>query len=642
MKYLVLLFLLISLPALAQSNVKISAMPSGGNLQTTDLIPIVRSGNNYSVLGSVFNTTSFSNLIAPVYIGTSGFIDTGVGLQDTGNINSYYQEILQNTNSGTSASADYIVGGNDMTSSLHYADFGKNGANGGLFPFANSDAAYSYTVDNEFDIGALGTSGNINFAIGSVPTTIMKINASGVFIPSISGSTQCLQVNSSGLISGTSSACSANTVSVGTTSVSGGTNGGLLYNNSGVVGSLTSIGTSYLPIGTSGATLGLLNANLTFGGNDTFSNTIAGNISGTAANITATSNTTLTSLSNLATVGTITSGTWNASVVAGQYGGTGVANTGKTITLGGNLTTSGAFASTFNMTGTTNVTFPTSGTLATVSGALTPSSVASSGAVSGTTANFTGAAAFGSAAQATIDTSGNIQTTGNISDISTTGNAVLVAQGHEQSGGGALLKLRDDTMGIFGYVGQNSVIQGGTSYNQLTITNPQTSGTVCIASNGGGSATANTNCDLLDDATGVINIRGTKTNNAAAAGYVGEMIESTLAAGSAISLATNTQTTITSISLTAGDWDVRGVVDYVSSTGTNYLAAINTVASFPVAPAGNSYSGITFATAAPSPFLSVGPTRILLSTTTTVYLMAYCTFGTSCSAYGYIGARRMR
>lgn len=54
-----------------------------------------------------------------------------------------------------------------------------------------------------------------------------------------------------------------------------------------------------------------------------------------------------------------------AGVLVGANGGTGVANTGKTITLGGNLTTSGAFASTFTMTNTTAVTFPTSGTLAT-------------------------------------------------------------------------------------------------------------------------------------------------------------------------------------------------------------------------------------------------------------------------------------
>lgn len=67
--------------------------------------------------------------------------------------------------------------------------------------------------------------------------------------------------------------------------------------------------------------------------------------------------------SDIATVGTITSGTWNGSLIVGQFGGTGVANTGKTITLGGNLITSGAFACTLTLTGTTNVTLPTSGTL---------------------------------------------------------------------------------------------------------------------------------------------------------------------------------------------------------------------------------------------------------------------------------------
>lgn len=90
----------------------------------------------------------------------------------------------------------------------------------------------------------------------------------------------------------------------------------------------------------------------------------AGSLSGTtlASNVVT---------SSLTTVGTIGTGVWQGSVVAGQYGGTGVANTGKTITLGGNLTTSGAFASTFTMTNTTSVTFPVSGTLATISGSVT-------------------------------------------------------------------------------------------------------------------------------------------------------------------------------------------------------------------------------------------------------------------------------
>jgi hypothetical protein len=88
----------------------------------------------------------------------------------------------------------------------------------------------------------------------------------------------------------------------------------------------------------------------------------------TAGNITATSNSTLTSLSNLTTVGTIASGTWNGGLIVGQYGGTGVNNTGKTITLGGSLTTSGAFATTLTSTAATNVTLPTAGTLATLAG----------------------------------------------------------------------------------------------------------------------------------------------------------------------------------------------------------------------------------------------------------------------------------
>lgn len=72
--------------------------------------------------------------------------------------------------------------------------------------------------------------------------------------------------------------------------------------------------------------------------------------------------------SSLTSVGTIGTGTWQGTIIAGQYGGTGVNNSGKTITLGGNLTTSGAFATTLTVTAATNVTLPTTGTLATLAG----------------------------------------------------------------------------------------------------------------------------------------------------------------------------------------------------------------------------------------------------------------------------------
>ena len=70
--------------------------------------------------------------------------------------------------------------------------------------------------------------------------------------------------------------------------------------------------------------------------------------------------------SSLTSVGTIAAGTWQATIINPTYGGTGVNNGSKTITLGGNLTTSGAFATTLASTANTNVTLPTTGTLATL------------------------------------------------------------------------------------------------------------------------------------------------------------------------------------------------------------------------------------------------------------------------------------
>ena len=76
----------------------------------------------------------------------------------------------------------------------------------------------------------------------------------------------------------------------------------------------------------------------------------------------------VTTLSGLSSIGTVTTGTWNGTAIAGQYGGTGVNNSGKTITLGGNLTTSGMYSTTLTVTADTSVTLPTTGTLATLAG----------------------------------------------------------------------------------------------------------------------------------------------------------------------------------------------------------------------------------------------------------------------------------
>lgn len=67
-------------------------------------------------------------------------------------------------------------------------------------------------------------------------------------------------------------------------------------------------------------------------------------------------------------LGTITIGEWNANIISGEYGGTGVNNFGKTITLGGNIQTIGPYDLILNLIGNTNITLPSSGVICTLSG----------------------------------------------------------------------------------------------------------------------------------------------------------------------------------------------------------------------------------------------------------------------------------
>ncbi len=55
-------------------------------------------------------------------------------------------------------------------------------------------------------------------------------------------------------------------------------------------------------------------------------------------------------------------------IISPTFGGTGINNVNKTITLGGDLVTSGNYSTTINTTGITNITLPTSGTMATLAG----------------------------------------------------------------------------------------------------------------------------------------------------------------------------------------------------------------------------------------------------------------------------------
>jgi hypothetical protein len=145
---------------------------------------------------------------------------------------------------------------------------------------------------------------------------------------------------------------------------------------------------------------------------------------------------------------------------------------------------------------------------------------------------------------------------------------------------------------------------------------------------------------------GSVAVKGTNTNDSASAGYVGEYLSSTVVLGSAVSLTNDTTANVTSISLTAGDWDVSGVVAFNPNAATTMTAcrgAISTT-SATVPTAGN--EGYAWQ-ANPGTGLPVavatGSARVSLNATTTVYLVARSTFAVNTqSAYGTISARRVR
>ncbi len=142
-------------------------------------------------------------------------------------------------------------------------------------------------------------------------------------------------------------------------------------------------------------------------------------------------------------------------------------------------------------------------------------------------------------------------------------------------------------------------------------------------------------------------IAGTTTNDNAAAGVVGEYVNATLAVASGTSLTSGAGKNITSISLTAGDWDVWGrvgVYNATAATWTYLYGAISTTSgSFGTEDyAVDKPDGASVALAN---FMFVVPQqRISLASTTTIYLVCSPGFvgGTGVIGFGSISARRRR
>ena len=219
-------------------------------------------------------------------------------------------------------------------------------------------------------------SANISGALTGATTVALSGSTSGTTTlqaSAVAGTTTITLPAATGTVALTDSAITSSTF-IGTTSVALNRSSGALTLagitlTTPVLGVASATSINGLTITSSTGALTVTNAKtlsvsntLTLTGTDASS--VAFGAGGTVAY------TSVTTLSSLISVGTIGTGVWQGTAIAGQYGGTGVANTGKTITLGGNLTTSGAFTTTLTATANTSVTLPTSGTLTTTGKAI--------------------------------------------------------------------------------------------------------------------------------------------------------------------------------------------------------------------------------------------------------------------------------
>ena len=146
---------------------------------------------------------------------------------------------------------------------------------------------------------------------------------------------------------------------------------------------------------------------------------------------------------------------------------------------------------------------------------------------------------------------------------------------------------------------------------------------------------------------------GVTNGSNAAPGMVGEVIQSAVSETS-VGISNNAWTTVTSISLTPGDWDVSGCVGYIlGNVGASSVgSAITNVASGPGGGAQNwPYFNIAFpgggalAGAATGLRTPLSVYRASITATTTIFLLGFLIYagsGTTATAGGYIRARRAR
>ena len=291
-----------------------------------------------------------------------------------------------------SKSTDSNLGSSDTLYPSQKAVKGYVDAHGGSGSMTYPSAGFSVSTGTSWATSLTGTECFPILDSAGTPSCVSSWvytdpTFSGTITTAITGTIQCLYADASGVMHGSNSACgtsggSGTVTSVGIAGVGMTVSGSPVTSNSTITLTISAVNlssgvTSSLPLAslasgtltqnTSGSAASL-SATLAIasGGTGTISlpsGILKGAGTGSITAASAGSDYLAPSGSGAALTGITYSQVTATPVFSGQYGGTGVANTGKTITLGGDLVTNGAFTTVLVSSAGTTVTLPTSGIL---------------------------------------------------------------------------------------------------------------------------------------------------------------------------------------------------------------------------------------------------------------------------------------
>lgn len=337
------------------------------------------------------------------------------------------------------------------------------------------------------------------------------------------------------------------------------------------------------------------------------------------------------------------------------------------ITLGGTLTFAGAYSFTATLTGNTSVTFPPSGTLVTTTSSVTSlagtaNQITASGATGDVTIAIASNAVLPGDAGLTLPQGNTAARSGAAGtmrfntqtlafEVTTDGATWVILDTHTSGDVDSIIGTADQviassptgnvTLSLPQSIATTSAVQfntvrlnasnlldsGGnvaanfpaaaTAVNYLSFQNSAAAGALVIQATGSDSNIVTT---INSKGTSGVNVKGRTDASSVPAGYIGETIASTIPNTSPVSLPGTAQKSLTSISLTAGNWMVTGNI-YFNANGATLNETITGISTVDNTLPDGSLQAISAPNSADNAGATAPPVFLNISSTTTVYVV---------------------